>query len=50
MEIVEPRIILSELEFAIYQERLSDVKDAFSQMRLTAIEAGERVKSTTRLR
>lgn len=48
-KLFEPRIILSELEFAIYQERLSDVKDAFSQMRLTAIEAGERVKSTTDL-
>lgn len=28
-KLFEPRIILSGLEFDIYQERLSDVKDAF---------------------
>lgn len=44
-----PRTHLSNPEFEVYQERLSDVKYAFSQMRLNAIKAGELVKSTTDL-
>ena len=48
-KLFDPKNMLPKLELAIYQERFMDVKNAFIEMRLKAVESGGRIKSTTDL-